>query len=176
MNYKVIFLEQFNKYPLMLPNDFFKLIYQNSHGPHHLNPDNIKINFNNELNNLTEPPKYQLEDIGNNYTRVYLNPLWNTDERLLVLDAFIKSNLDYKPNSSLLYEEIELLKELVISNTININKELFFTELDSYLNKGPRAISHSINYKQAYNPHYVVIHNTYLHPIKNIFKVNNEEK
>ena len=172
MNSKEIFLEHFIKYPLMLPNDFFKLIYQNSHGPHHLNQNNITMNFYNELSILVSPPKYQLENIGNNYTRVYLNPLWNTNDRESVLDAFIKSNMDYKPNMSLLYEELDLLKELVMSNKININTEQFLNELDNYLTKGPHAVSHTNNYKNSYDPHYVVIHNNYLNPIRKLFEKN----
>ncbi len=169
MNYKNIFIDHFRKYPAMLPNDFFKLIFQNSHGPHHINQNNIKTNFINELNSLTKPPKYNYEDIGNNYTRVYLNPLWTDNEKELVLNAFIKSNLDYNPNVSLLYEELSLLKELVKSKEIPLNFKLFEEELENYIYNGPKAISHSLLYKQEYDPHYVVINNLYLKDIQSIF-------
>ena len=169
MNYKEIFLEHFIKYPLMLPNDFFKLIYQNSHGPHHLNLNNITINFHKELSILVNPPKYQLENIGNDYTRVYLNPLWNTNDRESVLDAFIKSNIDYRPNISLLYEELDLLKELVMSNIININIDQFLNELDNYLTKGPHAVSHTNDYKNSYHFLHIVLHIVLQHPIIHIF-------
>ena len=165
-NFKDLFIKHFTKYPKMLPNDFFKLIYQNSHGPHHLDSNKLTTNFINELNSVTKPPKYQFEDIGNNYTRVYLNPYWTKQQRDLVLDAFIKSNLDYQPNIKLFYQEIDLLKEMVDSNTISIEKQLFTNELNSYLLNGIKPISHSMLYKQEYDPHYVLINNIYLMQIK----------
>ena len=174
--YKQIFKEHFRKYPLMLPNDFFKLIYQNSHGPHHLDSETLTSNFLNELSSLKTSPKYYFEYIGNNYTRVYLSPNWTVKEKNLILDAFIKSNLDYRPNTKLLYDELMLLQEMVNLNEIAIDHDLFNKSLDNYLSNGIKAISHSTIYKQEYNPHYVVINNLYLEPIKNILEVNNEKR
>ena len=164
-----LFITHFTKYPKMLPNDFFKLIYQNSHGPHHLDSLKLTENFIKELNSITNPPKYQFEDIGNNYTRVYLNPYWNEHQRNLILDAFIKSNLDYQPNVALLYKELELLKNMIDMNIISINKQLFENELNNYLFNGIKQISHSILYKQQYDPHYILINNIYLNQIKKSF-------
>ena len=169
-----IFISHFSKYPKMLPNDFFKLIYQNSHGPNHLNQVLIKANFTNELKSLTKPPKEQFEDIGNNYTRVYLNPKWDSTIQEAVLQAFVNSNIDYNPNSSLLFKELELLKKLILNNSINLEIESFLNDYDSYINNGPKAVSHSSQYKQNYDPHYVVIHNKYLNSVRNILEVNYE--
>ena len=47
-----LFITHFTKYPKMLPNDFFKLIYQNSHGPHHLDSLKLTENFIKELNEI----------------------------------------------------------------------------------------------------------------------------
>ena len=176
MNYQNIFIDHFRKYPKMLPSDFFKLIYQNSHGPHHLDKNKIKDNFIKEINSLTKIPKDQYEYIGNNYIRIYLNPLWDNNEKEQILNAFIKSNLDYNPDPLLLYKELEILNDLIVSKKINLNIQVFQKEMNEYIINGPKAISHSTIYKENYDPHYVVINSLYFKNISAIMEKNYERQ
>lgn len=171
--YTNIFISHFLKYPNMLPDDFFKLIYQNSHGPHHLNIEFLESNFINELNMLNDEPKIKQEYIGNEYTRIYLNPKWTDLEKQSILNAFIKSNQDYNPNPLLLQKELECLKALVLNKMINFDISTFLEVLEKF-RENPKPLSHSKIYKDSYNPHYVVIHNKYLQ--QNTIMVNHEKK
>ena len=152
----------------MMPNDFFKLIYQNSHGPHHLNSTNIVNNFQKEITSISLTPKYKYEFIGNDYYRIYLNPTWNDDTKNQVLNAFIKSNLDYQPNINLFEYELSLLNELIKNNIISIDFKLFTNCLNTYKDNNYGPISHSLEYKNHYDPHYVLIHKTFLNDILDI--------
>ena len=165
--YNKIFIEHYSKYPLMLPRDFFKLIYQNSHGPHHLNQETLRLNYYNELEHIKKEPIIKYEEIGNDYYRVYLNPNWDNNIKLLVFNAFLESNLNYQPNRKLLEDELILLENMIKDKVINIDYNLFVNSLIEYRNMGYGALSHSNQYKLNYDPHYVVIYGKFLKSIFN---------
>jgi hypothetical protein len=151
----------------MLPNDFFKLIYQNSHGPHHLNTEKLRTNFELELNSLSISPDTILEYIGNNYYRIYLNPNWSFEIKELVFKAFKESNIDYEPNEDLFFRELDLLFEMINKKDISIDFNSYLNELKSYKENGFGMISHTKQYKEYYQPHYVVIKEKYLNELIN---------
>lgn len=149
------------KYPKMELEDFLKLIFQNSHGPKHLDILKVKENFRKELQDATLKKNY-VEYIGNDYYRVYFNKLWDEDTINKVLDAFIKSNQNSQVFEQLFNDEIDDLIELINLKKVSLSSN-DITLIRNYQEKDNHMISHSLLYKQLYNPHYILIHKNYLY-------------
>ena len=107
-----------------------------------------------ELENINESNDSLIEEISDNFVRVYLKPYYEkykTFDKLI--DSFINSSKERGDINGFLNE----LEEL--SKTLNANDQMF---LNNYLKNGKYLISHSQIYRDNYNPHYLVIHKKYL--------------
>lgn len=138
------------KYPLMQIQDILKLLMQGMMGPTHLIQDvnKLKDNLLNEYNQCKDNNiNYDLiEEISDEYIRVYIKPYYikyNNFDKLV--DLFIKScNLSYS---------LDEYKKEVIKLINDDNKEF----ISQYLNGNSYVISHSLIYKENYQPHYLLI-------------------
>jgi len=138
------------KYPLMQIQDILKLLMQGMMGPTHLIQDvnKLKANLLNEYNQCKDNNiNYDLiEEISDEYIRVYIKPYYekyNNFDKLV--DLFIKScNLSYS---------LDEYKNEVIKLINEDNKEF----ISQYLNGNSYVISHSLIYKENYQPHYLLI-------------------
>lgn len=138
------------KYPLMQIQDILKLLMQGMLGPTHLIQDvnKLKANLLNEYNQCKDNNiNYDLiEEISDEYIRVYIKPYYikyNNFDKLV--DLFVKScNLSYS---------LDEYKKEVIKLINEDNKEF----ISQYLNGNSYVISHSLIYKENYQPHYLLI-------------------
>jgi hypothetical protein len=148
MTYNILAKHQ-RKYPHMERSDELKLFYQACYGPGHLisNPDESLEYLLWEIDELKKhPPVYHqkkvVEDIGNDFVRIYLEP-------------FMKKK----------YNPLNLNEALVLSanKTLKNPKELFL----SLAKEEPlHHYHHSANYKKLYDPHYRVINREYLNILR----------
>lgn len=161
---KPIILAHYQKYPKMTIEDFVKLIYQNTFGPYHLyNPDKQKIitYLKQELLQVSSPNK-QIEDIGNNYVRIYLNT--QTDIECLA-NSFYQStlvNTFNQENIHLFFLKINILIKLIKKKKIKLPKKASIIFLNQYLANGITPVHHSKIYNQTYSPHYRVVNKNIL--------------
>ncbi|MDR2867568.1 MAG: hypothetical protein LBV55_02795 [Acholeplasmatales bacterium] len=131
----------------MQKEDELKLIYQACFGPGHLisNPQESLTYLQEEVKMITlNPPKFNnslLEDIGNNFVRVYLLPFISKKYQLENLNA-----------------------AFVASANLNIQATQLYKSLTNQSPTGP--IHHSQIYNDNYQPHYRVIHRQYLDIIR----------
>lgn len=171
-NYQEILLHHYQLYPLMQIDDFVKLTYQMVYGPRHFSghPTLKKIeqflrieilelgNFDNED---------IIEDIGNDFVRVYLDKSFLLLGKLEnIASMFYQSmNLEHEHPKVLetkFINSLSILKKLVEDRTIHLDNTYCSCWIKRYIEVGIRPISHSAIYRKTYNPHYRVIHQSML--------------
>lgn len=144
------------KYPHMQIEDKIKLIMQAHLGPGHLvNDYQMVLNrLHTELNELSNQTVEMVEEIGDNYVRIYLEPYYKKhqsfDDLIKIFVLSSKEEKDYEG----FFKELNNLRE-------NLNKEEQ-RYLDEYIDSKDYLISHSKTYKEMYHPHYLVVHKKYL--------------
>lgn len=146
------------RYPLMDVTDKIKLIMQSIMGPGHLANDKEKIK--NVLYSEYELCKdlcynYELiEDIGENFVRVYIKPFYERYKSFeKLIEAFSLSS-KLKNDITKLREALEELKKSL--------DESDKVKVDEYLCSESILISHSKIYKENYYPHYLVVGKKFL--------------
>ena len=151
------YLEQhLDKYPLMQIEDKIKLIMQGNLGPGHLvnNYQMVLARVSKELEEISNTNQEMIEEISDNYVRIYLAPYYkiyhNFDN---LIKMFIESSQEEKDYNHF-FNDLEDLK-----TTLNDEDKKF---LDNYLESKNYLISHSKTYREMYNPHYLVVHKKYL--------------
>lgn len=153
--------EHIKKYPKMQLQDVLKLHLQGILGPNHLkfNDEMLRNNLNIEYKESLENDFcYQMiEDISDNYVRVYIRPYF---EKMKTFDHLVKAFfLTIQHNASCDQNNLKKLFEEEVKKLINDNnKEL----ISGYLESKNWNISHSDIYKKNYYPHYLVINRIYL--------------
>ncbi|MCF7930725.1 MAG: hypothetical protein K9L02_04345 [Acholeplasmataceae bacterium] len=166
--FKEILMNHYHMYPLMQIQDFIKLIYQMVYGPKHFsnNPslEQIILYLKSELLVLEDNKSDEyIEDIGNGYVRIYLNHSFNHEGKLnWIAVTFYESMMLELENpeqlKNLFLSAIDDFLNLVKSNDIKLDEANCRLWLDTYLEQGIRAISHSETYRNTYKPHYRVVH------------------
>ena len=154
-----ILREHAKRYPLMQPTDAVKLIYQNEFGGGHLIRDEEAcLNYlHREYADLEKDPTAPLyENIGNGIIRVNLAAVKAEDlERLG--RAFIDSAAKHKGTMDRFLNKLEVLRKLANEGVFNFDTNALSSYLTEYKAAGYPAVSHSPEYRQAYNPAYRVI-------------------
>lgn len=150
-----------NKYPNSLSQDFLKLIYQSEFAGGHLiksKDDSLKY-LQIEIDSLNHIENKELyEYISNNIVRINLESFLS-----LNLDINFLNNLFYE-SSLLEYKGLFLTqKTKLLYDYLKNNHEKYsdFSLINVFLEK-PTIFSHSITYKECYNPHYRVINTMFL--------------
>ena len=154
-----ILREHAKRYPLMQPTDAVKLIYQNEFGGGHLIRDEeacLKY-LCREYTSVAKDPTVPLyEDIGNGIIRVNLAAVKAEDlERLG--RAFIDSAAKHKGTMDSFLNKLEVLRKLTAEGVFTFDTNALSSYLTKYKAAGYPAVSHSPEYRQAYNPAYRVI-------------------
>lgn len=150
---KRILQEHMAAYEQSRPQDFVKLLYQNEFGPRHVlnDPDMIQPNLRRELL-LAGKDRKKPEYIGNGLSRFYLDGCGENDiplvERLLKLTAQEQCG-----NWDLFADKLRELHDLPIESVT--------TYLEEYAQRGYPVVSHSDEYRTAYQPHYRVLRKEY---------------
>ena len=147
------------RYPLMQPCDAVKLIYQNEFGGGHLIRDEQAcLNYlRREYADLEKDPTVPLyEDIGNGIVRVNLGAVREEALEQLGQD-FIASAAKHKGTLDSFLNKLEVLISLTADGVFTFDADALNAYLSEYKAAGYPAVSHSPEYRQAYNPAYRVI-------------------
>ena len=154
-----ILREHTKRYPLMQPCDAVKLIYQNEFGGGHLIRDEQAcLNYlRREYADLEKDPTVPLyEDIGNGIVRVNLGAVREEALEQLGQD-FIASAAKHKGTLDSFLNKLEVLISLTADGVFTFDADALNAYLSEYKAAGYPAVSHSPEYRQAYNPAYRVI-------------------
>ena len=154
-----ILREHAKRYPLMQPCDAVKLIYQNEFGGGHLIRDEQAcLNYlRREYADLEKDPTAPMyEDIGNGIVRVNLAAVREEALEQLGQD-FIASAAKHKGTLDSFLNKLEVLHKLTTAGVFSFDLDALNAYLSKYKAAGYPAVSHSPEYRQAYNPAYRVI-------------------
>ena len=154
-----ILREHAKRYPLMQPCDAVKLIYQNEFGGGHLIRDEQAcLNYlRREYADLEKDPTVPLyEDIGNGIVRVNLGAVREEALEQLGQD-FIASAAKHKGTLDSFLNKLGVLHKLTTAGVFSFDLDALNAYLSKYKAAGYPAVSHSPEYRQAYNPAYRVI-------------------
>ena len=144
-----------NKYPNMQIEDKVKLLMQANLGCGHLVKDyQIVLNrVMNELNTIISSNDEMIEEISDNYIRIYLKPYYDKHHSFDELIKMFMESSKEPVNIPGLVNDLIKLKEI-----LNDEDRQF---VNDYLERKDYLISHSQTYRDIYNPHYLVIHKKY---------------
>lgn len=149
------------KYPMMQPKDAVKLIYQNVFGGGHLIRDPaicrnvLQREYENTLQDSHAP---LLESIGNGLVRVMLNAIDSSNYSIQQLaDDFIRSSEAHKGNLNGFLTKLDILRKVTDSGAFGFTLEELEAYLEEYKRMGYPMVSHSEQYRQAYNPAYRIV-------------------
>lgn len=149
------------KYPLMQPCDAVKLIYQNEFGGGHLILDSNKSleYLHREYKTIVQSKDDLLFDnIGNGIVRINLSAIDANNLSLKTLnEIFVLSSNSIHGSEESFLEKLKLLKEETIKGIFRFTLQVLQSYLTDYINSGITPVSHSIEYKKAYNPAYRVV-------------------
>ena len=157
---------QMQNYPKSRLLDIYKSCFQDYMGAEHLVSDRqrVKAYLDEELNTTSlddlMPWYYEPCGIDSSYYRVSIKAIkevFITEDQLL--DAFIRSaNSETKPSVESWSDRWHMIIGTIDQMKLDMpnyqeDKQL----IDSVLSVGKYAISHSPDYREAYNPHYRII-------------------
>lgn len=148
------------KFSKMRPRDAVKLVYQACFGPGHLISDEKKAydylveEYGSTRQRDTAP---LVEPIGAGMIRINLAALVGNNVELdRVFEAFLASSKAEKLGMDDFLEALELLKRLCREGIFRFDINELEEYLESYKEQGYPAVSHSEEYKEAYEPAYRV--------------------
>ena len=156
---RAILITHAKRYPLMQPRDAVKLIYQNEFGGGHLIRDEQAcLNYlRQEYASVAKDPTVPLyEDIGNGIVRVNLAAVREEALEQLGQD-FIASAAKHKGTLDSFLNKLGVLHKLTTAGVFSFDLDALNAYLSEYKAAGYPAVSHSPEYRQAYNPAYRVI-------------------
>jgi hypothetical protein len=156
---RAILIAHARRYPLMQPTDAVKLIYQNEFGGGHLIQDEEAcLNYLHREYAAVEKdattPVY--EDIGNGIVRVNLAALREEDLEQLGKD-FIRSAAEHTGSKERFLNKLEVLRQLTAAGHFSFGMIELGHYLSEYIKSGCPMVSHSEQYRQAYQPAYRII-------------------
>jgi len=160
---RAILIAHAKRYPLMQPTDAVKLIYQNEFGGGHLIRDEQAcLNYLcREYASVEKKPAAALyEDIGNGIVRVNLAAVKPEDLEQLG-KAFIDSAAKHKGTLDSFLHKLKVLRMLTAEGVFPFDTNALSAYLYEYKAAGYPAVSHSPEYRQAYNPAYRIIRKAY---------------
>ena len=158
--------KQLQTYPQLRLLDLYKSCFQDYMGAEHLVSDRqrVKAYLDEELNTTSlddlMPWYYEPCGIDSSYYRVSIKTIkegFITEDQLL--DAFIRSaNSETRPSVESWSDRWHMIIGTIDQMKLDMpnyqeDKQL----IDSVLSVGKYAISHSPDYREAYNPHYRII-------------------
>ena len=156
---KAILITHAKRYPLMQPRDAVKLIYQNEFGGGHLIRDEEAcLNYlRREYADLEKDPTVALyEDIGNGIVRVNLAAIKPEDLEQLGRD-FIRSAFEHIGSMDRFLKKLDLLRHLTTAGYFSFGMIELEYYLSEYTKSGCPMVSHSEQYRQAYQPAYRIV-------------------
>lgn len=158
---KKFLAEHFSRYPQMQPQDAVKLLYQSEFGGGHMisDPEQSLRRLTAEYENISHNFSLPLtEEIGGGMVRVNLHALDIDTLPLHILnELFVRSAAQKKGSIECFCQKIELLKNDVFHAELPMEYTALCRYLEQYAAAGYPAVSHSTEYKKAYDPAYRVV-------------------
>ena len=149
--FELILRAHTERYPMMEPQDYGKLVFQSEFGPEHLvsDVDSVLRYLKQEWSELTAGcPVIPPEPIGNGLCRFHLSAC--TEEQLPRLaEVFCRSAREHKGTREGLEGRIALVRALNIPGMEQW--------LEQYRAAGYPPVRHSQSFRDHYAPHYRVI-------------------
>ena len=156
---RTILIAHAKQYPLMQPRDAVTLIYQNEFGGGHLIRDEQAcLNYlRREYADLEKDPTVPLyEDIGNGIVRVNLAAVKPEDLEKLGRD-FICSAAEHTGTTDSFLKKLDILCQLAEEGIFSFTMQELKIYFSEYIQSGCPMVSHSEQYRQAYQPAYRII-------------------
>lgn len=155
-------------HPRMRPCDAVKLVYQNEFGGGHLvtDPAGSLDRLRSEYAAVrTSPALKALEPIGNGVVRVMLAGLDTSSYSLEALNAdFVRSAEAHTGALPAFLEKLAVLQTLAAESVFDFPPALLDEYLIEYAQDGYPPVSHSPEYRAAYQPAYRVVLERFLPP------------
>ena len=146
------------RYPLTVPQDAVKLIYQATFGVGHLLADEKTVRTRIVQEEASVCPAVECppsEDIGGGFARLYLNRMENSAH--LIGSLFLEAGTKVGGTEEQFLERLDVLRELTENGVFAFDTAALEEYLTPYLADGIRAVSHSEEYRAAYRPAYRVV-------------------
>ncbi|MDE6674809.1 MAG: hypothetical protein K2K19_08370, partial [Acetatifactor sp.] len=156
------------RYPLMEPADYGKLLYQNEFGPEHMvsSPEAVQEWLDREWAETAQAAKVPdnrehgdlIEDIGNRLYRFHLAGGYDLKVAVpLLARLFFRTAQQHQGTTERLIEKLGFLQEY--------GQQPGFPPLEpwltEYIQAGCPALHHSETFRQAYAPHYRILRDEY---------------
>lgn len=169
--FQVIILSQLSRYPLSQIEDLYKLTHQAALGSEHAVKD-LKAARDwlfrelEEMVNISTDPLFDEISPDGQIIRIHLKPFVERGgEPEILLKAFMQTANGFKGSKEKLMQNWRSVEQLAESGEINFQAE----ELRSYISLmgslGYLAVHHSLQYENAYHPHYRVVAREFVHQI-----------
>ena len=155
------------RYPLMRPRDVAKLLYQNEFGAAHFSgtEEESLLAVKEELSRVEYDESETLyEEIGNGRARVNFSAVDVRDYPADQLNHDFVSGAKKRPGSmESLADTMKTVREHFGEIGFSFSAKEYDSFMEQWAEKGCPAVSHSKEYREAYDPHYRVIECEYLH-------------
>lgn len=159
-----ILKEHAARYPLMMPEDAVKLIYQSEFGGGHLIEDADscrKFLYDEYASTVHNADVPHSELIGGGFVRVNLAAL-DPGELDWLFDRFVESANSHKGDESSFLTSLDWMCARFDEIGFSFTKAELTAYIDGYIKTGIRPVSHSERYRAAYRPSYRVVKEEYL--------------
>lgn len=144
------------KYPLMEPQDYVKLAFQNEFGPEHMIRDILRAGkaIQEEWSEIPEGDSRPPEPIGNGLCRFHFSRDYDPEQAAPLLAKFFSLTAEMQKGSTEGFsEKLEQLREFSVPGM-----EQF---LKKYRERGCPMLHHSESFQKAYAPHYRLLRKDY---------------
>ena len=149
--------KQKSNYPLMEIQDYITLIYESTFGPYYLkdkitNIQEAKLFLQSNIINET----FKMENLGNEYQRIYINSALATNEMAeSLLNSIYQSSID-DMKIQIFNEKLYLFKKAIKKKEIALDYNTTFNYIEEYLTSGIAYLGHSTKYLVSYPHNYIV--------------------
>lgn len=159
-----LLLKHYKTYPNLQLQDIFKFLYQSAFGCEHLvsSLETATDYILKEFDGVCYEPKNIIEDLDGNYSRVSLAYMKNGLSASTFGKIFVTSAKTEENGLEILIEKLDVVKELIFSNSLPFTQIEFEKELSTWQKNGFPAMHHSEIFRDNYHPSYRVIANKYL--------------
>lgn len=152
------------RYPQMLPQDVFKLLYQSQFGPGHLieNPaqtlDYLEAEWANCPADAGQP---LLENIGNGFSRLYLSAAKAQGIALPLIHRLFCASAQPTGTAEGFIQQVKLLMTACDRGELPFMSQDLAGLLMQWEREGRPHFSHTAQYRDAYHPAYRVVRSAY---------------
>jgi len=159
-----LLLKQHEQYPKMLIQDMVKLLYQNEFGSGHFvhSEDSSLARLRTEYDSLIQSDEHLLfEDIGNNLCRMHLAGLKSQVSLETVNKFFVHTANTVSGSNKGFEEKLDILKQCCRKGQLPYSPLLLELYIRYYKKNGYPPVSHSEEYRKAYNPAYRIVRSVF---------------